>query len=233
MLNPFSPDASTTENVELTDISLNTVTVSWVVPYFPTWQQYSVVYGTQQDALDLSWGLLYSPPDTSLVNQTYSTTVQGLTQGTVYYIRVSASFGFNIIYSDLVPFRTLEPGTYWLKHIGTQVCNEQASTVNLLPYPIAPDGPPLEFAINVIGTMLDFSWQPPAEELQNGLIMSYSLSCSADGENIFSFVLEPVLGITLDDFRLNTMYECSLSASTFGGAGPSASASATTEGTLF
>ena len=131
----------------------------------------------------------------------------------------------------MVSFTTLEPGTYMFEHSSLSYILNQHRHVNNPPYPIAPDGPPLEFAIDVIGTTLDFSWQPPAEELRNGLIMSYSLSCSVDGEQIFSLVLEPVLGITLDDFRLSTMYVCSLFASTSGGAGPSANASATTEGT--
>ena len=97
------------ENVQLSDIDLNTVTVSWVVPYTPTFQQYTVVYGLEPDALDQSHGPIYSSLDLSVVNQTFSVTLQGLTQGTDYYLRVSSTFGYNVIYSDLVSFTTLDP----------------------------------------------------------------------------------------------------------------------------
>ena len=99
-----------TENVELSAISFTSVTISWVVPYISTWQYYTIQYGIEPNAFNLSGGILYSPPDTSLTNQAYSVAVQGLTQGTVYYMRVSSTFSFNIIYSDMVSFRTLEPG---------------------------------------------------------------------------------------------------------------------------
>ena len=95
--------------MQISDITLTTVTVSWVVPYTPTWQQYSVVYGLQPDTLDRSWGLLTSPVDLTLIDQAYSVTIQGLTQGTEYYVRVSSTFGYSIIYSELLSFLTLEP----------------------------------------------------------------------------------------------------------------------------
>ena len=95
---------------------------------------------------------------------------------------------------------------------------------------IAPDGPPLNFSISTSGTTLEFSWQQPAEELRNGLIMFYTLSCLAQGSQVFSLVLNDVLETTLDDFLPNTAYVCSLSASTSGGASPLTSAEATTDG---
>lgn len=99
----------TTENVQVTDLTLATATISWVVPSVPVWQQYSLIYGVESDNLNQSWGLLFSPVDTTLLNQEYSLTIQGLTQGTQYYLQVSSTFGYSVIYSDLVPFLTLEP----------------------------------------------------------------------------------------------------------------------------
>ena len=99
----------TTEDVGVTQLTLTTATISWVVPYVPEWQLYSLVYGVLPDALNQSWGLMFSPPDLSFLNQEYSVTIQGLTQGTQYHLRVSSTFGYSIIYSDLVPFLTLEP----------------------------------------------------------------------------------------------------------------------------
>ena len=101
--------SSAIENVQFSDITLTTATVSWVVPYTPTWQQYSVVYGVQADTLNQSWGLLYSPTDLTLTDQEYSITIQGLTQGTEYYVRVSSTFEYNLIYSELTSFLALDP----------------------------------------------------------------------------------------------------------------------------
>ena len=97
------------ENVQLSDIDLNAATVSWLVPYTPKSQQYTVVYGLEPDALNQSHGPIYSSLDLSVVNQTFSVTLQGLTQGTDYYLRVSSMFGYNVIYSDIVSFTTLDP----------------------------------------------------------------------------------------------------------------------------
>ena len=75
-------------------------------PTSPEQQAYTVRYGLEPNVLDLTWGLLIS---SQAENQTYSITVQGLTQGTDYYFRVSSTFGYSIIYSDLVSFTTLDP----------------------------------------------------------------------------------------------------------------------------
>ena len=98
--------------MEFSDITLTTATVSWVVPYTPTWQQYSIEYGLQPDVLDLNWGLLHSPVDLTLTDQQYSITMRGLTQGTEYFIRISSTFEYNRIYSELTSFLTIEPRMY-------------------------------------------------------------------------------------------------------------------------
>ena len=94
------------ENVQISGIEFTFATVSWFVPYVPEQQAYTVRYGLEPNVLDLTWGLLIS---SQAENQTYSITVQGLTQGTDYYFRVSSTFGYSIIYSDLVSFTTLDP----------------------------------------------------------------------------------------------------------------------------
>ena len=81
------------------------------------------------------------------------------------------------------------------------------------------------------GTTLDLTWQQPAKELRNGLIRSYTLTCSSEGEKpFFTHILNSVLGTTLDEFRISTNYSCTIFASTSGGGGPSTNASATTDG---
>lgn len=94
------------ENVVISDIDLNSVTVSWVVPSTPAFQQYTIQYGLEPNVFDLSSGLISSREG---INQQYSTTVDGLTQGTDYYLRVSSTFDYNVIYSDVVTFTTLDP----------------------------------------------------------------------------------------------------------------------------
>ena len=105
------PLSYTTENVQISNTTITAVTLSWVVPYTPTLQHYSVVYGVQQNTLNQSWGLLNSSSNITQTNQEYNMTIEGLTQGTVYYVRVSSTFGYNRIYSEWTSFLTLEPRT--------------------------------------------------------------------------------------------------------------------------
>lgn len=106
-LSPFS-------TIEIFDIDIGfiDVTLSWVVPYTLQYQRYSVVYGIYPDVLNQSSGIQISSLDLSAVNQTFTETLIGLSQGVTYYMRVSSTFGFSIIYSDIVSFTTLEPGTH-------------------------------------------------------------------------------------------------------------------------
>ena len=102
--------------MQFSGLTLTSVTVSWVVPYTPAWQQYSVIYGVDPDNLDWTWGILYSLPDVSATNQMFSITIVGLTQGTDYYVRVSSTFTYNVIYSELTTFTTLEPREHTWKY---------------------------------------------------------------------------------------------------------------------
>ena len=68
-------------------------------------------YGTAPDNLITTTEPISSPMDTTIVNQTYQVTLQGLNPSTVYYIRVAAVF--NEIYkrySEVLPFVTKEQG---------------------------------------------------------------------------------------------------------------------------
>ena len=107
--------------MQLTNITQSTVTVSWVVPYTPTSQQYLIEYGVQFTALDQSWGSLNSSANISETNQEYTVTLEGLTQGTVYHVRISSTFGYNRIYSELKSFHTLEPRMYTMLCVGMTV----------------------------------------------------------------------------------------------------------------
>lgn len=201
------------------------MTVTWLVPYTPTFQQYSVIYGLEPGALDNSWGLVYSAPDVSVVNQTFSISVQGLTQGTDYYLRVSSTFGHNVIYSDLVAFTTLDPRE--TSRLSVPIYS--LLTVFFFCCYVAPTGPPLNFTIDVSGTTLDLSWAQPALEQRSGVIRYYTLTCTPEGGQPTVFSLNNVTIFSLDDFLVNTQYTCTLSASTSGGPGPTTSTTATTD----
>ena len=97
-----------------------------------------------------------------------------------------------------------------------------------------PSGPPLNFTVSVDITSLTCSWDQPEEDLRNGVITSYTLTCLTVGEAAINVTLKPtVQQITMDLFTYSTTYNCTVSASTAVGAGPSApSISVTTEGTI-
>lgn len=68
-------------------------------------------YGTEPTDLSMTTDPISSPVNTSLLNQSYSTLLQGLNPGTVYYVRIVAVYEVIFArYSDVVLFRTYEPG---------------------------------------------------------------------------------------------------------------------------
>lgn len=88
---------------------------------------------------------------------------------------------------------------------------------------IAPSGPPQNFNIVVNVTTLFVSWEPPLPEDRNGVIISYTLSCLADGDDEvedLSLDLNPVLEIDLYNLAPQTDYYCGITASTSVGNGP-------------
>ena len=94
----------------------------------------------------------------------------------------------------------------------------------------APDGPPLNFVITVQGPRtLTFSWDPPSEDLRNGVITGYLLSCDPQPEGLpMTYEQSEVVNITVGGFEVYTTYTCRVSASTSAGEGPSATVVITT-----
>ena len=84
-----------------------------------------------------------------------------------------------------------------------------------------PDGPPRDIQFQLVTPdQVMFSWSPPLEELQNGIIQSYRISC--DGGRGRESVMEIVAGALsslVAEFVPATMYNCSLSARTSAGFG--------------
>ena len=91
------------------DITLNSTTIQWSVTLVTEEQQYTVLYGIDPSDLGNS-----SDPVSSGVGQelTFEVLLNGLLQGTTYYVRVVAELGDYTIMSDVISFTTLEPGVY-------------------------------------------------------------------------------------------------------------------------
>ena len=101
----------------MTAIHTDSVTVNWTISGFTQSEQYIVMYGINSDTLNLTSSTINSSNDISLVNKTYSTSLEGLQDGTIYYARILAQFGINGLvkrYSKLFAFRTLEEGEIFI-----------------------------------------------------------------------------------------------------------------------
>ena len=91
-----------------------------------------------------------------------------------------------------------------------------------------PTGAPMHFDATIADTVLTLTWDPPAEDSQNGDILSYFLNCTASQFelNLTSLVEEISLGV----YEESSTCTCTISASNSDGEGPTTSASVTTGG---
>ena len=102
-------------------------------------------------------------------------------------------------------------------------------------YTVPPDGPPLNFEITVQGPRtLTFSWDPPSENLRNGVITGYLLSCDPQPEGLpmtyeqSDFNEMGGVVTTVSGLAPSTTYNCTVLASNIAGNAPTARAIATT-----
>ena len=103
----------TAEDVVINDVTLTSAVVSWTIPSFIVQEQYYVRYGTDPDNLDRVTATITSPEDTTVINSTYSTALEGLDSGTLYYIQVVAVYDDVFArYSEVIPLITKEPGMF-------------------------------------------------------------------------------------------------------------------------
>ena len=103
-----------TDDVSISNLSTSSVTVTWTIPSFSETENYRVEFGVESYVFNLSSSTVNSVTDTTVVNETYSVTIDVLMAGTIYYMRVVAEFGINDLYkrySNVAVFRTLEEGT--------------------------------------------------------------------------------------------------------------------------
>ena len=98
----------------------------------------------------------------------------------------------------------------------------------------APSAPPSNFTVNVINTMVCLSWDLPPEDGWNGVIISYTLTCSSNDDNYSHVVKQHVTNFCLDLRLGNLEFTCSVLASTAVGNGPPTDlVTVTTEGNCF
>ena len=97
---------------------------------------------------------------------------------------------------------------------------------------IAPSGPPLDFSVTVDVTAMMFSWSPPDLVLQNGVITSYTLSCTYTAFSMqqTTSVSTSQFQYTIDLFTPGLSFGCSVYATNAIDDGPpTASVFVTTE----
>ena len=90
---------------------------------------------------------------------------------------------------------------------------------------LAPDAPPRNFVFAVIDDvpeMVEFIWEPPLPEQQNGIITRYSVVCTHNVSFIFMTDdgMSGTLNATVGMFIPATQYFCAITASTNAGPGP-------------
>ena len=79
-------------------------------------------------------------------------------------------------------------------------------------------------------TVLTVTWDPPADDMQNGVITSYTLDCIGSDETTFSFSVDSPQNVSLGVFMPQVVYNCTIYASTAVGPGPSISSAVTVPG---
>ena len=98
-------------DIRITDITNTSATVSWTIRYISEeQQQYTLLYGSSEDSVNVTADVVSGSPDFTLTNQTYSLPITGLDQANTYYVQVVSEFGIYTLYSDIVEFTTTERG---------------------------------------------------------------------------------------------------------------------------
>jgi len=99
--------------VAAVNITLDSVTVQWVVSYLAyTPERYLVLYGTSNASLDRTSDVVLSTADLAASNETYNISVTGLEPNKQYHFKVYSSNTFGSVETALMTFTTAESGMY-------------------------------------------------------------------------------------------------------------------------
>ena len=89
----------------------------------------------------------------------------------------------------------------------------------------------MNFNASIENSVVTFTWDPPATDEQNGVIVSYFLSCSIGSVSQFQFNLtSAVEEISVGVYEKSSVYSCTISASNSDGEGPTANTTITSGG---
>ena len=122
---------------------------------------------------------------------------------------------------------------------------QQTNQVNIVSYKeqycrvilyitiLAPTAEPEEFSYTLEDTVVLFSWLQPIEAKRNGIIVSYTLTCTVGSNDILEYTIKAIKqSIYFGVYDRVTDYSCDILASTAAGDGPTASLSFTTGGII-
>ncbi|CAI8025893.1 Receptor-type tyrosine-protein phosphatase delta [Geodia barretti] len=123
----------------------------------------------------------------------------------------------------------LHPGAIYNCSIFTvgPLGNSEPKSQNITTLEAVPSGSPEMFGAVAGEREVEFSWSPPPPTQQNGVITSYTLSCSPSPSSLLQSQSSGSLSVT--GFSPNTLYSCSLTANNSQGSGPPATYTFTTQ----
>ena len=90
----------------------------------------------------------------------------------------------------------------------------------IVPSSSAPSGSPEAFEAVVGQRQVVFTWSPPPVTQRNGVITSYTLSCSPSPSSLPQSPSSQSGSLTATGFSPNTLHSCSLTATNSQGSGP-------------
>ena len=94
-------------------------------------------------------------------------------------------------------------------------------------YTSAPSAPVQNVSVdNTTSESITVSWEPPADEQQNGIIINYVVQVAAEGETA-TYLNSTTTYIVITSLKPYTNYEYSIAAETSAGRGPFSSISTT------
>ena len=96
-------------------------------------------------------------------------------------------------------------------------------------FPTAPSASPTDFTVNVVATAVCLAWNPPPEDQQNGVLTTYTLTCTGVSDYVQA-VKTHVRSFCFDSRVGNEEHLCSMTASTAAGTGPATEAITVTTG---
>ena len=201
------PVLASFEEFVIVDSSATSLTFSWTLTPVASLliTGYNITCTPLMEGIPLPEPLVGEQRDTSA-------TVTGLHPG-ISYTCVAVTFS---------PWQISPPQniTYSTSEIGRRQYLYFLSKI--VPSSSAPSGSPEAFEAVVGQRQVVFTWSPPPVTQRNGVITSYTLSCSPSPSSLPQSPSSQSGSLTATGFSPNTLHSCSLAASNNQGTGPPA-----------